>query len=226
MALLCASALAAQSSDFNDRVTEMLLLEASERLALPVAQIEMIHLGLNNVSCPDDAEVSLHIPASEDFRGGVDVYIEASDGSERCGKWKTQSRLAVYKSALVAETATSPGQMVQMSMKRIRYDLSSGTLVTDGTVPREAVTHIGKDEVITLERTRLVPDAKDGKKVDIVVKSGELQVRSDGKLMGNAYLGESVKVISMATRQVIEGVLVDSNTVELMVGASTSRGNP
>ena len=43
--------------------------------------------------------------------------------------------------------------------------------------------------------------------------------------MGNAYLSESVKVISMATA-VIEGVLVDSNTVELMVGASTSRGNP
>ena len=97
MALLCASALAAQSSDFTDRVTEMLLLEASERLSLPVAQIEMIHLGLNNVSCPDDAEVSLHIPASEDFRGGVDVYIEATDGSDAAGNG-LQSRLAVYKS--------------------------------------------------------------------------------------------------------------------------------
>ncbi|MEC8380775.1 MAG: flagellar basal body P-ring formation chaperone FlgA [Myxococcota bacterium] len=224
--LLCASAFAAQSSDFNDRVTELLLVETAQRLELHKDQITMLHLGLHNVSCPDDAEISLRIPSAEDFRGPVEVFVEATDGSDRCGKWKIQSRMAIFKPAWVADTSYSPGQIVQMSQKSVRYDLSTGTPITEEQVQREALTHIQKNEVITLERTRVVPDAKNGKKVDIVVKSGDLHIRSDGTLMGNAYLGDSVKVISMATRQVIEGILVDSNTVELMVGASQSRGKP
>ena len=226
IAFLCASVFASQSSDFNDRVAEMLLLEASSRLSLPSTQMELLHLGLQNTSCPEDAHIDIHIPPSEDFRGSIDVYVSAQDESGQCGKWRTQSRVAIYKHAYVAQSAIAPGQAIQMEKKLARYDLSVGTLISDADTPLEAKTHIRKGEVITVERSRTVPDARDGMRVDIIVKSGDLNIKSDGQLMGNAYLGDSVKVISMATRQVIEGVLVDAQTVELNVGASQSRGNP
>ena len=55
----------------------------------------MLHLGLHNVSCPDDADISLRIPSAEDFRGPVEVFVEATHGSDRCGRWKIQSRMAI-----------------------------------------------------------------------------------------------------------------------------------
>ena len=109
MALLCASALAAQSSDFTDRVTEMLFLEASERLELPVAQIEMIHLGLNNVSCPDDAESLFTFLLPRTFEEASMVLWKQPTAVNAAENGKPRVDWRSINPHLVAETATSPG---------------------------------------------------------------------------------------------------------------------
>lgn len=224
--LLCSLAFASQPSGFLDRVAEMLLLEASGRLELPLEQVEVLHLGLQNTSCPEDAKVSVFVPQNEDFRGMIDAFVEAQDQNGLCGKWRIRSRVAVYKTALVAQKDTAPGEPITMVEQLTRYDLSSGTPVSIGSQSLEARTQIRAGELVTVERSQIIPVARDGAQVSIVVKSGSLQITSDGALMGDANIGDSVRVISSATRQVLDGTLVDSQTVNINVGAVSLGGTP
>ena len=89
-----------------------------------------------------------------------------------------------------------------------------------------ARTRIRAGELITVERSQSIPDAKDGSHVFIVVSSGQLQIKSDGSLMGNANIGETVKVISDATNQVLDGILVDNQTVNITLEAVSLGDNP
>lgn len=223
--LLSSLAFASQPSDFLERVAEMLLLETSSRLELPMEQVEVLHLGLQNSSCPEDANISVFVPQNEDFRGMVDAFVEGQDQSGLCGKWRIRSRVAVYKTALVAQHDTAPGDPIMMVKHLTRYDLSPGTPVPISSQPREARTQIRAGELVTVERSQIIPVARDGAQVSIIVKSGSLQITSDGALMGDANIGDSVRVISAATRQVLDGTLVDSQTVNINVGAVSLGGS-
>jgi flagella basal body P-ring formation protein FlgA len=56
---------------------------------------------------------------------------------------------------------------------------------------------------------------QDGDIVQLVVSSDNLIVRSKGKIMSNAMLNAKVKVLSLATNTVVDGVLVSKGIVEI-----------
>jgi flagella basal body P-ring formation protein FlgA len=214
--LLCASVFA-QQTDFLSRVAETLLLESAERLQLDPKDLSIQNLGIQSSKCSDDAEISLYIPNHEDFRGNVDVYIEGSESGKMCGKWRTSSTIAVNKKLWVAVQDTAPGQPIETVERVIRYDLTTGTPVTNGET-LQARTHIRAGSMVSVERSQRIPAARDGSRVSLVVQVGGLSIHSEAELMGDAHIGESVRVIAMASRQVVEGTLVSPELVSISLG--------
>ena len=74
---------------------------------------------------------------------------------------------------------------------------------------------LAEGEVLTLDILQPKPLNQDGDIVQLVVSSDNLIVRSKGKIMSNAMLNAKVKVLSLATNTVVDGVLVSKGIVEI-----------
>ena len=85
----------------------------------------------------------------------------------------------------------------------------------EGTV---ATTYIEKDAVILENQVRQKPDKFNGDSVVLVYTGQNLQIKANGRLMSDAYVGDSVKVVSEATNAVIWGTLQQNGMVEIQRG--------
>lgn len=56
---------------------------------------------------------------------------------------------------------------------------------------------------------------KKGQMVFLVIESRKFTIRTTGEIMANAYVGSQARVINLASKKVISGVLVDENTVKI-----------
>jgi flagella basal body P-ring formation protein FlgA len=81
-----------------------------------------------------------------------------------------------------------------------------------------ATTRIEEGAVILWNQIRAKPDNFDGDSVTLSYKSGSLQIKTKGKLMSDAFIGDSVKVISEATNSVLTGTLGEMSVVEIQRG--------
>lgn len=58
-------------------------------------------------------------------------------------------------------------------------------------------------------------DASNGSSVELVYRRGNLMIAADGRLLEDAKLGDSVRVVNSSSRAVAQGVLVTSDRVEI-----------
>ncbi|MFT6145123.1 MAG: flagella basal body P-ring formation protein FlgA [Myxococcota bacterium] len=58
-------------------------------------------------------------------------------------------------------------------------------------------------------------DAINGSSVELVYVRGNLVIAAEGRLLEDAKLGDSVRVVNEASRAVARGVLVTSDRVEI-----------
>lgn len=101
------------------------------------------------------------------------------------------------------------------------------TLIDITKIPRGAITRIENVAGKQLERsvninTPLVDMmikagtlVKKGQMVFIVIESPKFAIRTTGEIRANAYVGSQAKVINLASKKIISGVLVDENTVKV-----------
>jgi flagella basal body P-ring formation protein FlgA len=82
----------------------------------------------------------------------------------------------------------------------------------EGTI---ANTHIEEGSVILWNQVRAKPDNFDGDSVILLYNSGSLQIKAKGRLMSDAFIGDSVKVVSEATNSVLTGTLNEHSVVEV-----------
>lgn len=65
---------------------------------------------------------------------------------------------------------------------------------------------------IMLNEQKLV---KKGQMVFLVIESSGFTIRTTGEIRGNAFVGSKAKVINLASKKVISGVVIDENTVKV-----------
>ncbi|MEQ1505726.1 MAG: flagellar basal body P-ring formation chaperone FlgA [Myxococcota bacterium] len=100
--------------------------------------------------------------------------------------------------------------------------------VTDGTAPLSALVAgrftgdaaiasraLNAGEPLTRLNVRAKAAAVSGAEVTLRVRVGTLVVTADGRLLGDAQVGDVVRVFNHATEAVVSGTLVSPDTVEL-----------
>ncbi len=101
------------------------------------------------------------------------------------------------------------------------------TLMDITKIPRGAINRI--DNAAGMQLTRsvnanvplvdiMVKDrtvVKKGQMVFLVIESPKFTIRTTGEIRANAFVGSQAKVINLASKRVISGVLIDENTVKI-----------
>ena len=119
----------------------------------------------------------------------------------------------------------------------LKETVRAGTVITedmvgfkpydDRRIPRGSVTHpeqlIGKEAIRTVREGRPVygrhlrvpPFAARGERVVIEYRKAGMRLTSEGELLADASLGESVRVQNLDTRHVIIGTIIAEGLVEV-----------
>ncbi len=119
--------------------------------------------------------------------------------------------LALWVEAPVASSPAAPGEVVAWTLAPARLDLAGGPIVHPGEWI--ATDTIAAGEVLTQLRVTARPDAVAGATVALSVRAGALEIRSEGRLLRDARVGETARVYVAATRTVVTGLLLDPTTV-------------
>lgn len=186
--------------------------EVAIQLEIPREDVSVEYLGLANArKCNDADHVSVRIPVSEDFRGSVLVFVTAETEGQICGQWNLQTRMEIWQEISVASESISIGEDIVTSSKKIRREQLRFSAATD-LENKIARVPIKKGEVILDSQIREKPDQLRGTTVVVVYKNGNLEIRTEGRLMTDAMVGDDVKVSSQMTNSVLHGILeMDGN---------------
>ena len=215
--LLClASSAAAIQATFEERISDALQDAVVERLGDDVIDIEIVHLGVRaESSCGDSTDLKINLSPTEDFQGPLDAHAEIFDARGLCESWRFNPRVAIWKMIPSAGASVSAGDVVEVSLQKGRYDQVQGSLIEPSSGPWLAMTALQKGEPLTNERLKRKPVNTDGDEVVLLVTTGTLRITAKGRLMSDAYIGQQVRVLSLATNTVVEGKLTQYGTVQI-----------
>ncbi len=163
--------------------------------------VEIEHLGVRTAGAPS---VWLGRPC----RPRPDLRLVLTDGR----RVVVRPHLAIWMEAPVAAAATEVGQPVRLRPGRVRVEDLHGEAAADGWLAR---VHVDEGEAVTTAVASPAPDARRDAAVDLRVTRGSLTVVAPGRLLEEGTVGEAVRVVNLATRTALEGVLVDASTVEI-----------
>jgi len=202
-----------ESDDLEDIVQRKIREEISTQLGISVDDVRIEHLGMGNSRRCNGAEtVLLRLSSNEDFRGSVPVFVEAYKNDRLCGRWNLRTRVAIWESVYVAAMDLSVGDDIIVDRQRMRRDQLRGDAISD---PKSKIANraITKGEVVLTSHVRIKPDQYRGDSVIVIYESGSLRIRTEGKLMSDAQIGDEVKISSQSTNSVLKGILAEDGMV-------------
>ena len=214
--LCLASIAAATQATFEERISDALQDAIVERLGDDVIDVEIIHLGVRaESSCGDSSKLKVNLSSTEDFQGPLDAHAEIYSPQGLCESWRFNPRVAIWKLLPSAGSSVSAGEVVEVSLQKGRLDQVQGSLIELDGGPWLAMTALQKGEPLTNERPKRKPVNTDGDEVVLLVTTGTLRITAKGRLMSDAYIGQQVRVLSLATNTVVEGKLMQFGTVQI-----------
>jgi flagella basal body P-ring formation protein FlgA len=129
------------------------------------------------------------------------------------GVWHFRPALDVWINVPVAAESVSAGEAVTSEEGLVRIQDVQGDLAGDGVWV--ARVSLKKGEALTRRVLKIQPDSVKGSRVRIETRQGPLTVSADGRLMEDAFVGKSVRVLNLATKSTQKGRLVALNRVVL-----------
>lgn len=199
--------------DFSVLVEQKIEKEVAQRLELPQKDVSVEYLGLGNGRKCNGADfISIRIPQSEEFRGPVFVSVEGKKDNQTCGQWNLRIKMEIWEDVDVASQTIQIGEDIITVKKRMRRDQLRFNVATD-LENKIARVPIDKEDVILASQIREKPDRLRGSQVNVIYKSGNLEIRAEGRLMMDAMIGDEVKVSSQTTNSVLHGILKTDGNV-------------
>lgn len=127
-----------------------------------------------------------------------------------------QPGLDIQVEVPVAASAVMAGEPVRVRIGLVPVQSLRGEPVslTDGG-EWQARVRIAEGAPVTENLVQPMPDALSGTTVTVVVRRGTLTITAPGRLLEDAHLGRSVRVVNDSTSVALEGVLVAPGTVEI-----------
>ena len=205
--------------EWNDEIASALKKESIGMLSKQFSQkvtVEVDHLGLAaRTTCAQLDEVDVVLRSDEDFRGPIPVKAYLKHNNQICQTLSFRARIAVFMEMLVSARAVAPKKEIEVEKAIVRYDLLQGTPIEDPQGPWISRTSLKKKEPLTYEKVKLKPLNNEGDLVEILFKTDKLEIRMSGKLLREGYRNSRVKVLSLTTSTILEGILVHKNLVEV-----------
>lgn len=178
----------------------------------PWSEIEISELSTNE----SISEMPVRILVEKQPPGRSLFILELENGK----RIQVTANIKAYDWVVIASKSLRKGQHLEQT------DVYS-TLIDVTKIPRGAITRlenaVGKQldrsvnanmpliDVMVKDRTLV----KKGQMVFLVVESPKFTIRTTGEVRANAYVGGQVKVVNLASKKIISGVLVDENTVKV-----------
>ncbi len=210
LALLAASSAQAETTALA-RLEQTLRAYVAERLELAAEDVEVLHLGVAQLpECADHAKLVLESPPSERFRGHATVMADFYGDEETCISLKLRPRLRSWVRVPVTVEDTAPGEAVTWKVARVELDAVAGEPASPASLVGRswlARTTLSRGTPLTELTIRPRPDATSGQQVTVLSGSSTLLVKTDGRLVADAFIGERVRVANLFSRAVHDGVL-------------------
>ena len=209
-----------QASDLMERLSSTILSEARVELSNILDEkslaLKIEHLGIDaKTTCENVEKIQVSFRSDEDFQGPIQVSAKLYDKVRLCQEWSFRTRIAVTANLPVAASSVPALTEIPIEMRSMRYDKINGTILSVGKEPLIARTALKKFQPITAERVKRKPLNYDGDMVELILVNQNLEIRAKGKLMSDAQMGDRVRVLSLSTSTVLEGVLVQKDAVEI-----------
>jgi flagella basal body P-ring formation protein FlgA len=197
----------------------------AERLGMLAEDVEIVHLGVASLpSCAAQARAVVESPAAERFRGHADVTVTLYAEAEPCASLRLRPHLRTWAEVPVASETLEPGTEARWELARVTTERSAGRILEPAELAEArwlTRTTIAAGEPLTELSVRPRPDASSGEQVQVLAGQGPLLVKTPGRLMADAFVGDTVRVANMATRGVHDGTLFAPGCVA--AGAVTPR---
>ncbi|MEW6200738.1 MAG: flagellar basal body P-ring formation chaperone FlgA [bacterium] len=133
-----------------------------------------------------------------------------------------QSYLNVGLEAAVAVRQIEAGETfsegdIRMEQRPVA-DLRAATLFAPNQiVGKRARRRLSEGEVITANAVEVINDVNTGDAVQLIVRSGGIEVSTSGKALEKGLRGDTIRVMNLGARKIVNGVIIDSKTVEVLV---------
>lgn len=134
---------------------------------------------------------------------------------ESLGSWTVRPRLTVYLSSPVVSAPTRAGEIAPLQPGVVPAQDLWGDPIDASAGPWIARTALEPGDPATRSTVQPAPDARAGEAVELSFIRGGLELRSAGKLLTDARIGDPVRVVSHATQRALHGRLVDHQTVRI-----------
>jgi flagella basal body P-ring formation protein FlgA len=185
---------------------EALRAHAGQRLEISAEDVEILHLGVAELPpCAATARAVLESPPSERFRGHALVQVELYGPTETCASLRLRPRVRIWTEAPVADASYQPGDAVRWELRRVSLERVTGDPIDPSRLDGRtwlARTTIDEGQPLTELLLRPSPDGPSGEQVRVLAGSGGLLIETPGRLMSDAFVGETVRVANLATRGV------------------------
>ena len=212
----------ATTAPFVDAVKEQLKLQVVERLNLEPSDVVVHQLGIANAHrCRGYTYLRVEIPQKEDFRGKTVAFVEGWVGDTQCGRWTLQTEIEVWMMVPVSKHTVQAGEEVVIHWERGRLDQARyplfATVPSDVSINSKWVsTHpLSSGTILSATHLRRKPDFYQGDAVTLLINKGALQIRLEGTLIRDAYVGELTKVRSSSSNSILEGIITEKGIVLL-----------
>lgn len=147
----------------------------------------------------------------------IDIFLDGE-------KQRTQSMssyLEIYGETLVAAQDISVGTYLSdtdVELKEVRLDqLRRGALTDpDEAIGKKARRGIRSGEEITRGALDVDPDIEANAIINLVISGEGFVISARGKALEKGFKGDLIRVITLGNRKVLEGVIIDSSTVEIV----------
>lgn len=221
LSMMCVVNIAfAEGSAFITKVHYQTEEIIAARLGIPMSDVTVHYLGVANAHrCNGATHIKVDVPSQEDFRGKTLLYIEGWKDAAQCGRWTVQADIEIWGQLPTARYAVQAGDEIEVEWVRGRLDKVREPIfeltpnMTNVTL--QAIVPISQGETLKRNHIRRKPDFQQGAPVVVLVQKGALQVRVQGNLLRNAYIGDTVKVRSQSSNSILEGQITESGIVLL-----------
>jgi len=83
-------------------------------------------------------------------------------------------------------------------------------------IGKQVIRALSRGDLITHSTVADIPDIKAGDVVSIVVQGNGYQLSATGKALEKGYEGESIRVLNVNSKKILDAIVVDSGTVEVV----------
>lgn len=189
-------------------LTQTLAALATERCG--AARVEVRWLGVDPARLPAGGAPAWD---GDPCRPHPELSLWWTTGGD-ADRYTVHPELVVWVPAKVAARATPAGQPVTPVDGEAPLDALVGGAWT-GTGAPLALRALRAGDPLCAATVRSPADAATGATVVLRVRSGSLEIRSDGRLLEDGWVGKPVRAYVNATQSVVTGLLSDPGTVDL-----------